>query len=58
MLLAAVLRIIVETCTALALALPLSTDRTAAARDALLWLARGVYYVGVPAWLGLRLTSA
>ena len=58
MLLAAVLRIIVEACTALALALPRSTDRTAAARDALLWLARGVYYVGVPAWLGLRLTSA
>jgi apolipoprotein N-acyltransferase len=57
MLLAAVLRVVVETFTALALMLPVSTDRAAATRDALMWLARGAYYVGVPTWLGLRLTS-
>ncbi len=57
MLLAAGLRVVVETFTALALALPHSTGRAPAARDAMLWLARLAYYLGVPAWLGLRLTS-
>jgi apolipoprotein N-acyltransferase len=59
MLFAAALRVIIEMFTALALApvLPLSTDRAVATRDAMTWLARGAYYLGVPVWLGLRLVS-
>ncbi|MBW8368097.1 MAG: apolipoprotein N-acyltransferase [Arenimonas sp.] len=57
MLFAALLRVVVETLTTIALWLPLASDRAAAVRDALMWLARGAYYLGVPAWLLLRLTS-
>ena len=39
------------------LALPLSAARALAVRDGLSWLARAVYYLGVPAWLGWRLLS-
>jgi len=56
MLFAALLSVIVEIFTVMALLL-LSTDRAAVVRDALMWLARGAYYLGVPAWLVLRLTS-
>lgn len=56
MLFAAVLRIAIEGITVLML--PLATSRASAGRDAMLWLARLAYYVGVPAWLGLRLLSA
>ncbi len=57
MLVAAALRAIVETITVMVLALPLSSGRAFAARDAMMWLTRGIYYLGVPVWLGLRLLS-
>lgn len=55
MLFAAVLRCVIEPLTLLALTL--SPDRAMATRDAMMWLARAAFFVGVPAWLGLRLTS-
>ena len=55
MLFAAAVRVLVELLTLPALALPLA--KALAWRDALAWLTRAVYYVGVPVWLGLRLTS-
>lgn len=55
MLFAALLRLLVEAATVLAL--PLSAARAIAVRDALTWLARGAFYLGVPAWLALRLLS-
>jgi apolipoprotein N-acyltransferase len=55
MLFAAVLRVMIEAATVLALAL--SAGRALAARDALMWLGRAAFYLGVPAWLGLRLLS-
>lgn len=56
MLLAAALRVAIE-----AVALLAAWQRPAgmaATRDALEWLGRLVYYVGVPAWLALRLLAA
>jgi apolipoprotein N-acyltransferase len=32
-------------------------DRALAMRDAMSWLGRLAYYLGVPAWLALRLVS-
>ena len=55
MLFAAAMRLVIEIVTALAL--PLSTARATDARDAVSWLARVVYYLGVPAWLAFRLLS-
>ena len=56
MLFAAVLRVVIEAATLLAL--PLPRARSLAVRDALSWLARIAYYLGVPAWLAWRLLSA
>ena len=56
MLFAAALRIGIETATLLAL--PLSAARALAVRDTLMWLGRAAFYLGVPAWLALRLLSA
>jgi apolipoprotein N-acyltransferase len=56
MLFAAVLRIVIEVGTLLMI--PLGGDRAMAGRDAMTWLARGVYYLGVPAWLAIRLLQA
>ena len=56
MLFAAGLWLVVETLTLAALALPMA--KAVAWRDALMWLARAAYYLGVPAWLGWRLMSA
>ena len=55
MLFAAVLRIVIEAGSALALAS--RPDHAAGARDALEWLGRLAYYIGVPLWLALRLMS-
>ncbi|MFY2763970.1 apolipoprotein N-acyltransferase [Arenimonas sp. MALMAid1274] len=55
MLLAAVLRLGVEAGSLLALAL--APARLVVMRDGLQWLARAIYYLGVPAWLALRLLS-
>ena len=56
MLFAAALRVAIEATTLLVL--PLSRARRLAVRDALSWLARIAYYLGVPAWLAWRLLSA
>lgn len=55
MLFAAVLRVLIEGATLLAL--PLSAARALAVRDAMTWLGRAAFYLGVPAWLGWRLLS-
>lgn len=55
MLFAAVLRIVIETLVMLALAL--RSAHAAALRDALEWLGRLVFYLGVPVWLALRLLA-
>lgn len=55
MLLAAVLRILIEVVTQLALWL--SRQRAMALRDTLEWLGRGLFYLGVPTWLVVRLLS-
>ena len=55
MLFAAALRIAIEIACALMLAMP--TARAAALRDALEWVGRLVFYVGVPGWLAFRLLS-
>lgn len=55
MLFAAVLRIGIE--TVCALVQPLQPARASAVRDALEWAGRLTFYVGVPAWLVLRLFS-
>ncbi|SDY27620.1 apolipoprotein N-acyltransferase [Lysobacter sp. yr284] len=56
MLLAAVLRIGIE--AAVAPSLIVRATQAAAVRDALEWLGRAVFYLGVPAWLAWRLLSA
>ncbi|MGH8080715.1 MAG: apolipoprotein N-acyltransferase [Lysobacter sp.] len=56
MLFAAVLRIAIETIAILAIAL--RSAHAAALRDALEWVGRLAFYLGVPAWLALRLLSA
>lgn len=56
MLLAAVLRIGIE--IAVAAAAILRATQAAAVRDALEWLGRAAFYLGVPAWLAWRLLSA
>ena len=56
LLFAAALRIIIEGLTALALLL--APARTAALHDALMWLGRAAFYLGVPMWLGWRLLSS
>ncbi|MGJ7901192.1 apolipoprotein N-acyltransferase [Lysobacter sp. 1R34A] len=56
MLFAAVLRMAIETVAALAMALRYA--HAAALRDALEWLGRLAFYLGVPAWLAWRLLSA
>ncbi len=55
MLFAAVLRLIVEILTVLALWL--APTRATALRDAMMWLSRAAFYVGVPVWLAMRLLS-
>lgn len=55
MLFAAVLRIAIEIVVAAAVAL--RSAHAAAVRDALEWLGRLAYYVGVPVWLASRLLS-
>ncbi|MFD0738464.1 apolipoprotein N-acyltransferase [Lysobacter koreensis] len=55
MLFAAALRIAIEIVAALVLAL--QPRHAAAVRDALEWLGRLAFYIGVPAWLVLRLLS-
>lgn len=55
MLFAAVLRIAIETVVVLAMAL--RSAHAAAVRDALEWLSRVVFYIGVPAWLAWRLLA-
>jgi len=55
MLFAAVLRISIEIVCALMVAL--QPRQAAAVRDALEWVGRLMFYVGVPAWLVLRLLS-
>jgi apolipoprotein N-acyltransferase len=55
MLFAAALRIVIECVTLLAL--PLPDMRAMALRNAMMWLGRAAFFVGVPAWLGLRLVS-
>ncbi|MHB8913381.1 MAG: nitrilase-related carbon-nitrogen hydrolase, partial [Lysobacter sp.] len=52
---AAVLRVAIE--IVCALVLTAQPRRAAAIRDALEWLGRLVFYIGVPAWLVLRLLS-
>ncbi|KRC38076.1 MULTISPECIES: apolipoprotein N-acyltransferase [unclassified Lysobacter] len=56
MLFAALLRVAIETVVVLAMAL--RSTHAAALRDALEWLGRLAFYVGVPAWLALRLLAA
>lgn len=56
MLFAAMLRILIEGVSVLALMLRPSF--APAVRDAMEWLGRLAFYVGVPAWLALRLLSA
>ncbi|WP_157476256.1 apolipoprotein N-acyltransferase [Lysobacter sp. Root690] len=56
MLFAAVLRIAIETVVMLAIAL--RTAHAAAVRDAMEWLGRLAFYLGVPAWLAMRLLAA
>lgn len=56
MLFAAALRIAIETVVVLAMAL--RSTHVAALRDGLEWLGRLAFYVGVPAWLALRLLAA
>lgn len=53
MLFAAVLRIVIEATTVFLM--PLGASRAAVGRDAMVWLGRLAYYVGVPAWLALKL---
>lgn len=53
MLLAAALRIVIETGTVLAL--QLRPTRAMQVRRSLEWLGRLTFYLGVPAWLGLRI---
>lgn len=55
MLFAAVLRVAIETVVILAMALRYA--HAAALRDALEWLGRLAFYLGVPAWLAWRLLS-
>ncbi|MGN7918456.1 apolipoprotein N-acyltransferase [Lysobacter sp. 22409] len=55
MLFAAVLRVAIETVVMLAMALRYA--QAAALRDALEWLGRLAFYLGVPAWLAWRLLS-
>jgi len=55
MLFAAALRLAIEATTLMAFAL--SAARALAVRDALEWLGRAAFYLGVPAWLALRLLS-
>lgn len=55
MLFAAVLRVAIETVVMLAMALRYA--HAAALRDALEWLGRLAFYLGVPAWLAWRLLS-
>lgn len=55
MLFAAVLRVAIETVVVLAMALRYA--HAAALRDALEWLGRLAFYLGVPAWLAWRLLS-
>jgi apolipoprotein N-acyltransferase len=55
MLFAAVLRVAIETAVVFAMALRYA--HTAALRDALEWLGRSAFYLGVPAWLAWRLLS-
>ena len=56
MLFAAALRIAIETVVVSAVAL--RSANTAAVRDAMEWLGRLAFYVGVPIWLALRLLSS
>lgn len=56
MLFAAVLRFIIEAFTALAM--PLGNARAIAARRVLAWTAKLAYYIGVPAWLLMRLLAS
>jgi apolipoprotein N-acyltransferase len=56
MLFAAVLRVVIETVAALAMAFRYA--HAAGLRDALEWLDRLAFYLGVPAWLAWRLLSA
>lgn len=56
MLFAAVLRVAIETIVLVATAL--RSAHAAALRDALEWLSRLAFYLGVPAWLAWRLLSA
>ncbi|ALN79557.1 apolipoprotein N-acyltransferase [Lysobacter antibioticus] len=56
MLFAAVLRVAIEAAVVLAMALRYA--HTAALRDALEWLGRSAFYLGVPAWLAWRLLSS
>lgn len=53
MLLAAALRVCIETMSLLVLAL--RPARAVAVRDGLEWLGRAAFYIGVPAWLAWRL---
>lgn len=55
MLFAALLRVAIETVVVLAMAL--RSTHAAVLRDALEWLGRLAFYVGVPAWLALRLLA-
>ncbi|WP_222423811.1 apolipoprotein N-acyltransferase [Lysobacter antibioticus] len=55
MLFAAALRIAIEAVAALAVAL--RSAHAAALRDALEWLGRAAFYLGVPAWLAMRLLA-
>lgn len=56
LLFAAALRAAIETVVVLAIAL--RSAHAAAVRDALEWLGRSAFYLGVPAWLAWRLLSA
>jgi apolipoprotein N-acyltransferase len=56
MLVAAVLRVMIETTTVLAL--PLSPTRAVASRRFLEWLGRLLLFVGIPGWLLLRMLGA
>lgn len=56
MLFAAALRVVIETVVALAIAS--RSPHAAALRDALEWLGRLAFYLGVPAWLAWRLLGA
>jgi len=56
MLLAAVLRVLVESITAMALVV--GEARTATARRMMVWTANLAYYAGVPAWLVMRLLAS